>query len=160
MTAHWQPGPAIEISKRPGLMRVANHTDEQAKSNRGEKELDQARKKVKELALEQEALEKKLQELETEHAAMKKQVQTLTWANEVLVKELGAAYEARKAENAGSLPEGSRGIYVVRKGESLSRVAKAFYGDPGRWRDIVEANKDKIPDPDMVKPGTIILIPE
>ncbi len=38
--------------------------------------------------------------------------------------------------------------------------AKAFYGDTGRWRDLVEANKDKIPDPDMVKPGTIILIPE
>ena len=58
------------------------------------------------------------------------------------------------------LPEGSRGIYVLRDGESLSRVAKAFYGDAGRWRDLVEANKDKIPDPDMVKPGTIIVIPE
>jgi nucleoid-associated protein YgaU len=49
---------------------------------------------------------------------------------------------------------------VLRKGESLSRVANAFYGDPNRWQDIVEANKDKIPDPDMVKAGTVIVIPE
>ena len=34
------------------------------------------------------------------------------------------------------------------------------YGDSERWKDIVAANKDKIPDPDMVKAGTIILIPE
>jgi hypothetical protein len=77
-------------------------------------------------------------------------VQTLTWANEVLVKELDAAYAAG---DSGPLPKGTRGMYVLRKGESLSRVAKAFYGDPERWKDIVAANKDKIPDPDMVKAG-------
>ncbi len=82
------------------------------------------------------------------------------WANEVLVKELEAAYRSRETGAPGLLPAGSRGIYVLREGESLSRVAKAFYGDAGRWRDLVEANKDKIPDPDMVKAGTIIVIPE
>ena len=97
------------------------------------------------------------QELEAEYAAVKKQVETLTWANEVLVKELDAAYAAG---DSGPLPKGTRGMYVLRKGESLSRVAKAFYGDPERWKDIVAANKDKIPNPDMVKAGTVIVIPE
>jgi nucleoid-associated protein YgaU len=160
MTAQWQPGAAIGVSRHARLIPVATHTDEQPRSTRREKELDQAKKKVKELELELEALTKELQELETEYATIKKQVQTLTWANEVLVKELEAAYQDREAGSPGLLPEGSRGIYVVQQGESLSGIAKAFYGDPGRWRDLVEANKDKIPDPDMLEPGTIILIPE
>ncbi|GMQ76572.1 MAG: hypothetical protein BMS9Abin01_1854 [Gammaproteobacteria bacterium] len=160
MTAQWQPGAAIGVSRHARLIPAATHTDEQPKSARRERELDQARKKVGELELALETLTKKLQELETEYATIKKQVQTLTWANEVLVKELEAAYENREAESPGLLPEGTRGIYTVRQGESLSRIAKAFYGDPGRWRDLVEANKEKIPDPDMVEPGTIILIPE
>lgn len=160
MTAHWQPGPGIGRSRQPRLIPVATQTDEQPRSTRRKKELNEARKKVEELEQQQEAQTKRLQELETECATVKKQVQTLTWANEVLVKELDAAFAARESGTPGSLPEGSRGIYVVQQGESLSRVAKAFYGDAGRWRDLVEANKDKIPDPDMVKPGTIILIPE
>ena len=157
MTAQWQPGPGIALSKRPLLIPVASQSDEQPKGTRREKELNETKQKVKMLEQEQEALSKKLQELEVEHAAMKKQVQTLTWANEVLVKELDAAYATG---TSAPLPEGTRGIYVLRQGESLSRVAKAFYGDSARWKDIVEANKDKIPDPDMVRAGTIILIPE
>lgn len=160
MPTGWQPGPAMGISKHSWLIPVATQTDEQPKSTRRKKELDQTKQKLKTLELERETLTKALLDLETECAAVKDQVQTLTWANEVLVKELEAAYKSREAGATGLLPEGSRGIYVLRAGESLSRVAKAFYGDAGRWRDLVEANKDNIPDPDMVKAGTIIVIPE
>ncbi len=157
---HWQPGPVIGISRHARLIAVATQTDEQQKSTRRERELDQAKKRAEELEQKHKALTKKLEEREAECAVIEKRVQTLTWANEVLVKELEAAYKARDAGNPGSLPEGTRGIYVVQQGESLSQLAKAFYGDPGRWRDLFEANKDKIPDPDMIEPGTIILIPE
>jgi nucleoid-associated protein YgaU len=160
MPTSWQPGPSVGIARQSRLIPVATQTDEQPKSTRRGKELDRARQEVKKLEQEQAALAKKLLDLETECAAVKDQVQTLTWANEVLVKELEAAYQSRDTGAPGLLPEGSRGIYVLRDGESLSRVAKAFYGDAGRWRDLVEANKDKIPDPDMVKAGTIIVIPE
>ena len=160
MPTRWQPGPSIGIARQSRLIPVAAQSDEQPKSTRREKELDQAKQKVKQLELERETLAKTLLDLETECAAVKDQVQTLTWANEVLVKELEAAYRSRETGAPGLLPAGSRGIYVLREGESLSRVAKAFYGDAGRWRDLVEANKDKIPDPDMVKAGTIIVIPE
>ncbi len=103
---------------------------------------------------------KKLQELETECSAVRKQVETLTWANKKLVTELDAAYANRQPGVIGPLPTGARGLYVLRQGESLSRVAKAFYGQTARWKDIVEANKEKIPNPDMVEAGTIIVIPE
>ena len=160
MPTGWQPGPAMGITRRSWLIPVATQTDEQPKSTRRKKELNQTKQKVKKLELELETLAKTLLDLETECAAVKDQVQTLTWANEVLVKELEAAYRSRETGVPDLLPEGSRGIYVLREGESLSRVAKAFYGDAGRWRDLVEANKDKIPNPDMVKAGTIIVIPE
>jgi nucleoid-associated protein YgaU len=160
MPTGWQPGPAMGISRRSWLIPVAAQTDEQPKSTRRKKELNQTKQKVKKLELELETLAKSLLDLETECAAVKDQVQTLIWANEVLVKELEAAYRSRETGAPNPLPEGSRGIYVLREGESLSRVAKAFYGDAGRWRDLVEANKDKIPNPDMVKAGTIIVIPE
>jgi nucleoid-associated protein YgaU len=157
MTAQWQPGPGITASRQSPLIPVAGQSDEQADGTRHKKELKATKQKLKELEQEQEALTKELQELKAEHAAVKKQVQTLTWANEVLVKELDAAYATG---TSAPLPEGTRGIYVLRQGESLSRVANAFYGDPERWKDIVAANKDKIPDPNIVRAGTIILIPE
>lgn len=157
MTTQWQPWPSAALSRRSLLIPVAGQSEAQAKGTRHEKELKETKQKLKELEQERQALSKQLQELEVEHAAMKKQVQTITWANEVLVKELDAAYATG---SSGPLPAGTRGIYVLRQGESLSRVANAFYGDSERWKDIVEANKDKIPDPDMVKAGTIILIPE
>ena len=157
MTTQWRQGSMLGSPQRSLLIPVAGQADEQPKGTRREKELNETKQKLETLQQEQEALTKKFQELEAQHAAVTKQVQTLTWANEVLVKELEAAYATGAS---GPLPEGARGIYVLRQGESLSRVAKAFYGDPERWKDIVEANKDRIPDPDMVKAGTIITIPE
>lgn len=144
----------------PRFVRVANESTDPSKSTRHEKELAETRQKLKDLEQEREALQTKLGEVETELAAVRKQVETLTWANKELVKELDAAYASGKAEKPGSLPPGTRGMYAIQKGESLSEVAKAFYGDSGRWRDLVEANRDAIPDPDMIEAGTIILIPD
>ena len=153
--AHWPSTAAL--AGRPRLLAVASENEQQPMSSRREKELTETKKKVERLEREQKALAKTLQERESELEAVKKQVQTLTWANEVLVKELDAAYANGKP---GALPKGTRGIYVLRKGESLSAVAKAFYGNAERWKDIVAANKDKIPDPDRVEAGTVIQIPE
>ena len=157
MMAQWQPGPSIPLPRRSLLIPMAGQGEEQPKGTRYEKELKETKQKLETIEQDRQALSKQLQELETEYAAMKKQVQAITWANEVLVKELDAAYATGRSS---PLPAGTRGIYVLRQGESLSRVADAFYGDSERWKDIVEANKDRIPDPDLVKAGTIILIPE
>lgn len=158
--ARWLTGSATGISSEPGFVRVATESDDAAKSTRHEKELAETKKKLADLELSNKTLTATLQELETECSAVRKQVETLTWANKKLVNELDAAYQSREAGIVGPLPDGTRGIYILRQGESLSRVAKAFYGDPGRWTDIVEANKEKIPDPDRVKAGTVIRIPE
>ena len=43
--------------------------------------------------------------------------------------------------------------YVVRAGDSLSAIAQKFYGDAKRWKEIWEANKDKLPDPNVITVG-------
>jgi nucleoid-associated protein YgaU len=50
-------------------------------------------------------------------------------------------------------------MYVVKKGDSLSKIAKREYGDASKWRRIFEANQDKIKDPDLIHPGQELKIP-
>lgn len=50
--------------------------------------------------------------------------------------------------------------YVVQKGDSLSKIAKQFYGDTSEWRRIYDANRDRIKDPDVIQPGWKLDIPE
>jgi hypothetical protein len=58
----------------------------------------------------------------------------------------------------GPTPDGA--TYVVKAGDSLSRIAKGFYGDPNRWPDIYAANKVVIgPDPNRIFPGQVLTIP-
>ncbi len=158
MTAQWQAAPGLPA--RAMLITVASAGEDASKSTRHAKELEEVRNKLADLQSEHEALAKKLAETQVECDAVKEQVETLTWANKELVKELDTAYASREAGMSTPLPKGTRGVYVLRQGESLSSVAKAFYGEAERWKDILAANKEKIPDPDMVKAGTIILIPE
>jgi nucleoid-associated protein YgaU len=49
--------------------------------------------------------------------------------------------------------------YTVAKGDSLSKIAKKYYGDATQWRRIFEANRDQIEDPDLIQPGWQLVIP-
>ncbi len=53
----------------------------------------------------------------------------------------------------------SRRDYTIQPGDSLSKIAKKFYGNAGDWQKIYNANKDKIKNPDMIYPGQKIVIP-
>lgn len=50
-------------------------------------------------------------------------------------------------------------VYVVRSGDSLSKIAQREYGDANKWRQIFEANQDKIKNPDLIHPGQELKIP-
>lgn len=52
-----------------------------------------------------------------------------------------------------------RAPYIVEEGDTLTSIARDILGDPNRWKEIHELNKDKIPDPDVLKPGTELLLP-
>ncbi len=49
--------------------------------------------------------------------------------------------------------------YVVQRGDSLSKIAKQFYGGYGRWPEIYDANRDKIDNPELIYPGQELIIP-
>jgi len=49
--------------------------------------------------------------------------------------------------------------YTVQKGDSLSKIAKEYYGDAREWKKIYEANKERIKNPDLIQPGWVLTIP-
>jgi hypothetical protein len=51
-------------------------------------------------------------------------------------------------------------VYVVEAGDTLSKIAKAHYGDANKYMKIFEANKDQLSDPDKIKPGQKLKIPD
>ena len=49
--------------------------------------------------------------------------------------------------------------YVVQKGDSLSKIAQKYYGDPALYTKIFEANRDLLKDPNKIQPGQKLRIP-
>lgn len=58
-----------------------------------------------------------------------------------------------------SPPSASARDYTIKSGDSLSKIAKEFYGNAGDWQKIYQANKDTIKDPNLIYPGQKIKIP-
>ena len=56
-------------------------------------------------------------------------------------------------------PVGGGTTYTVKSGDSLSKIARHFYGDGNKWKKIHAANADKIPNPDLIHPGLELTIP-
>jgi nucleoid-associated protein YgaU len=50
-------------------------------------------------------------------------------------------------------------IYEVKSGDSLSKIAKAEYGNANDYMRIFEANRDILKDPNMIHPGQKLKIP-
>ena len=50
-------------------------------------------------------------------------------------------------------------IYVVKSGDSLSKIARNEYGNANEWKRIFEANTDILKDPDKIFPGQKLKIP-
>ena len=50
-------------------------------------------------------------------------------------------------------------FYRVKSGDSLSKIAKEFYGDAMKYPQIFEANQPMLKDPDKIYPGQVLRIP-
>ena len=53
-----------------------------------------------------------------------------------------------------------RRTYTVQAGDSLSKIAQQFYGQAGQYNKIFEANRDKLDNPDKIRAGQELVIPE
>ena len=49
--------------------------------------------------------------------------------------------------------------YVVQKEDTLQKISKKFYDSYSKWHVIFEANRDRIKNPDALKTGITIRIP-
>ncbi len=49
--------------------------------------------------------------------------------------------------------------YVVKSGDTLSKISKEMYGDANKYMDIFNANTDKLSNPDKINPGMELVIP-
>lgn len=61
------------------------------------------------------------------------------------------------AQEAAAEAEGK--FYTVQSGDTLSKIAKEFYGDAMKYPQIFEANKPMLSDPDKIYVGQVLRMP-
>ncbi len=49
--------------------------------------------------------------------------------------------------------------HTVQKGDTLYKIARAYYNDQSRWKDIYAANRAEIGDPNQIRVGQRLTIP-
>jgi nucleoid-associated protein YgaU len=59
---------------------------------------------------------------------------------------------------AGAAASGAR-TYTVKKGDTLSAIAERELGAASKWKEIFEANRAIVKDPDKIMPGQVLTLP-
>jgi nucleoid-associated protein YgaU len=77
------------------------------------------------------------------------------WRNEIV-----ADIKATGTQPAGTSGTTPATTYTVKAGDTLSKIAKAHLGDANAYMDIFNANRDQLQDPDKIKPGQVLKIPQ
>lgn len=69
---------------------------------------------------------------------------------------------AGRVQTAGASATGGQATrtYTVKSGDTLSKIAKQFYGNATDYNRIFEANRNLLTDPDKIRPGQELVIPE
>ncbi len=65
--------------------------------------------------------------------------------------------EPRPEKTAGG--KSSRRTYVVQSGDTLVSISRKFYHSSKRWKEILDANRKKIDDPEKLRAGQNLVIP-
>jgi len=70
--------------------------------------------------------------------------------------------QAQPAMTAGASVGGGQGErrYTVQAGDTLSRISREFYGDSSQYMKIFNANRSVLKDPNTIRPGQELVIPE
>jgi nucleoid-associated protein YgaU len=73
-----------------------------------------------------------------------------------------SANAAERVQTAGMSASGGQSsrTYTVQSGDTLSKIAKQFYGNPAQYMKIFEANTNTLSDPNKIQPGQQLVIPE
>ena len=63
-------------------------------------------------------------------------------------------------ENSQNNVKSDKNEYVVKQYDTLVKISDEVYGNYRFWKDIYNANKDKIKNPVFIYPGQVLVIPE
>ncbi|MEM6799911.1 MAG: peptidoglycan-binding protein LysM [Bacteroidota bacterium] len=82
-------------------------------------------------------------------------------AKEKLILSVGNVEGIARVEDRMEVivPEPEAQFYTVVSGDSLSKIAKAHYGDAMKYNEIFEANKPMLKDVNLIYPGQVLRIP-
>ena len=83
-----------------------------------------------------------------------------TWAQEVVADVQATNKGAAAQPTEGKAPAGREMTYTVKPGDTLSKIAKEHLGNANAYMDIFNANRDQLSDPDKIKPGQVLKIPQ
>lgn len=81
---------------------------------------------------------------------------------EKVILALGNVSGVEQVDDALEVEEdaGEADFYTVKPGDSLSKIAKSFYGNAMKYPVIFEANKPMLDNPDRIYPGQVLRIPK
>lgn len=71
----------------------------------------------------------------------------------------GAQLGAGMAPSSQASPSAAGRTHKVAKGDTLSAIARQYYGNANDYGKIFEANKDQLKDPDKIQVGQTLRIP-
>ena len=80
------------------------------------------------------------------------------WRNDIVADIKATGVPAAAATSGTSASPG--GTYTVQAGDTLSKIAKEKLGDANAYMDIFNANKGLLTDPNKIKPGQVLKIPQ
>lgn len=75
------------------------------------------------------------------------------------IKEVGGDSPADVTANISVEDESVYHRHTVKGGDSLSKIAKHYYGDPMKYKQIFEANTSVLKNPDVIHPDQVLVIP-
>jgi nucleoid-associated protein YgaU len=81
-----------------------------------------------------------------------------SWPQEIVADIKASAPAAPAAATPAA--SSSASTYTVKAGDTLSAIAKQLLGDGNAYMDIFEANRDQLSDPNKIKPGQVLKIPQ
>lgn len=78
---------------------------------------------------------------------------------EIIMQEKAVTAMARPTPPAKKAVQAQNKQYTVVRGDSLWKIARKFYGKGSEYPKILNANKDKIKNKNLIYPGQVFVIP-
>jgi len=82
------------------------------------------------------------------------------WQKDVVADIRVKPGATQKSPAAAATPSSANTTYTVQEGDTLSAIAKRLLGNANEYQAIFAANRDQLSDPDKIKPGQVLKIPQ